>query len=65
MPKDAPRICTLPKDTMTRADAIKKYMQSKGMDAAKLQSTSKGAMEATGTDEPSWAKDRRVDVELL
>jgi hypothetical protein len=26
--------------------------------------TSRGEMDATGTDESSWAKDRRVDVVL-
>jgi hypothetical protein len=26
--------------------------------------TSRGEMDATGTDEPGWSKDRRVDVVL-
>lgn len=48
----------------SRADAVAGYITSKGMDKAKTESTSRGAMDATGTDEPSWARDRRVDVML-
>jgi hypothetical protein len=29
-----------------------------------MESTSRGAMDAVGTDEPSWARDRRVDISL-
>jgi peptidoglycan-associated lipoprotein len=47
-----------------RADAISKYLASKGLDKAQMSSTSRGAMDAVGTDEPSWAKDRRVDLLL-
>jgi peptidoglycan-associated lipoprotein len=46
----------------SRADAVAGYIVSKGMDKAKTESTSRGAMDATGTDEPSWSRDRRVDV---
>jgi peptidoglycan-associated lipoprotein len=48
----------------SRADAVAKYMLGKGMDKAKTESSSRGAMDATGGDEPSWARDRRVDVML-
>ena len=48
----------------SRADSVGKYMLGKGMDKAKTESTSRGAMDATGGDEPSWARDRRVDVML-
>lgn len=48
----------------SRADAVAGYITSKGLDKAKAESTSRGAMDATGTDEPSWARDRRVDVLL-
>jgi len=48
----------------SRADSVAKYMLNKGMDKAKTESTSRGAMDATGGDEPSWARDRRVDVML-
>ena len=48
----------------SRADSVKNYIGDHGMDKAKLDSTSRGAMDATGTDEPSWARDRRVDILL-
>lgn len=48
----------------SRADAVRDYIVSHGMDKTKTDSTSRGAMDATGTDEPSWARDRRVDIML-
>jgi peptidoglycan-associated lipoprotein len=48
----------------SRADAVRDYITGHGMDKAKTDSTSRGAMDATGTDEPSWARDRRVDIML-
>jgi peptidoglycan-associated lipoprotein len=48
----------------SRADAVKDYIIGHGMDKAKTDSTSRGAMDATGTDEPTWARDRRVDIML-
>ena len=48
----------------SRADAIAKYIAGKGLDKGQMSTTSRGAMDATGTDEPSWAKDRRVDLML-
>jgi peptidoglycan-associated lipoprotein len=47
-----------------RADSVDVYILGRGMDKARTESTSRGAMDATGTDEPSWARDRRVDVML-
>jgi peptidoglycan-associated lipoprotein len=47
-----------------RADSVAKYLGSKGLASNQVQTTSRGAMEATGTDEPGWAKDRRVDLML-
>jgi peptidoglycan-associated lipoprotein len=48
----------------SRADSVTQYLVGKGMDKAKTESTSRGAMDATGADEPSWARDRRVDMML-
>ncbi len=48
----------------SRADSVAGYMRSKGMDKAKTESTSRGAMDATGSDDPTWARDRRVDLML-
>jgi peptidoglycan-associated lipoprotein len=48
----------------SRADSVATYLVKKGMDKAKAESSSRGAMDATGSDEPSWARDRRVDMML-
>jgi len=48
----------------SRADSVAGYLNGKGMDKGKTESTTRGAMDATGSDEPSWARDRRVDIML-
>jgi peptidoglycan-associated lipoprotein len=48
----------------SRADAVKDYIVKQGLDKSKTDSSSRGAMDAAGTDEPSWARDRRVDIML-
>lgn len=48
----------------SRADSVATYLTGKGMDKSKAESTTRGAMDATGYDEPSWARDRRVDIML-
>jgi peptidoglycan-associated lipoprotein len=47
-----------------RADNVKSAIVTAGLDGAKIDSTSRGEMDATGTDESSWSKDRRVDIML-
>ncbi|MCC6903396.1 MAG: OmpA family protein [Polyangiaceae bacterium] len=47
-----------------RADSVKQYVLDKGMDSQRVSTSSRGEMEAKGTDEPTWAADRRVDVRL-
>jgi peptidoglycan-associated lipoprotein len=47
-----------------RADAVGQYLATRGMSKSKAQSTSRGAMDASGTSEATWQKDRRVDVVL-
>jgi len=47
-----------------RADNVKGAIIAAGMDQAKVTSTSRGELDATGTDEASWARDRRVDILL-
>jgi peptidoglycan-associated lipoprotein len=47
-----------------RADNVKNVIVGQGMSSSKVATTSRGAMDATGVDEASWAKDRRVDVTL-
>jgi peptidoglycan-associated lipoprotein len=48
----------------SRADAVGTYLDGHGVDKAKTQTTSRGAMDATGSDESGWQHDRRVDVLL-
>ena len=43
-----------------RAQAAKKYLVNLGVKADRLRVVPKGELEATGTDEASWAKDRKV-----
>lgn len=47
-----------------RADAVAGYVEKHGLNRARVQSTSRGAMDATGMDEATWQKDRRVDILL-
>lgn len=47
-----------------RADNVKGAVVNAGMTAAKTLTTSRGELDASGGDEPGWAKDRRVDVVL-
>jgi peptidoglycan-associated lipoprotein len=47
-----------------RADNVKGAVVSAGMTAAKALTTSRGELDATGSDDASWAKDRRVDIVL-
>ncbi|MGH7296157.1 MAG: OmpA family protein [Polyangiaceae bacterium] len=48
----------------SRADAVGTYLDARGMSKAKTLETSRGAMDASGTDESGWRRDRRVDVLL-
>jgi peptidoglycan-associated lipoprotein len=43
---------------------VKTVIAGEGMNADKMATTSRGEMDANGTDEESWSKDRRVDVVL-
>jgi len=47
-----------------RADAVRQYLFSLGIDPSNIEVTSRGKLDATGTDEASWARDRRVDIDL-
>lgn len=47
-----------------RAGSVASLLTQKGMDKGKLETSSKGAIEATGTDEEGMARDRRVDLFL-
>jgi peptidoglycan-associated lipoprotein len=47
-----------------RAENVKKYIAKKGLAEDKMSITSRGEMDAEGTDEAGWSKDRRVDIVL-
>jgi peptidoglycan-associated lipoprotein len=48
----------------TRAESVRKYLHDLGVQRERLSATSRGELDATGTDETGWAGDRRVDIEL-
>jgi len=47
-----------------RADNVKRVIVEEGMNDEKAATTSRGEMDATGTDEETWSRDRRVDIVL-
>jgi peptidoglycan-associated lipoprotein len=48
-----------------RSGSVAEFLQKKGMETGRLSATSKGEMEATGTDEEGWARDRKVEIFLV
>ncbi|NOU33483.1 MAG: OmpA family protein [Polyangiaceae bacterium] len=49
---------------LARADSVGNYVKTHGLPEKQVQTSSRGKLDASGTDEPSWAKDRRVDLAL-
>jgi peptidoglycan-associated lipoprotein len=47
-----------------RARSVHSFLGQLGVPGDKLHDTSRGELDATGTDEVGWRKDRRVDVRL-
>ena len=47
-----------------RADTVRDYLSTLGVNGAKLTARSRGKLDATGTEEIGWKRDRRVDVML-
>jgi peptidoglycan-associated lipoprotein len=47
-----------------RADSVGSQLQSQGLGPDRMQTSSRGELDATGTDEPSWALDRKVQIFL-
>lgn len=47
-----------------RAGSIAEFLAKKGLESNRMQTTSKGEFEASGTDEDGWARDRKVEVLL-
>ena len=48
----------------SRADTVKGFLDLKGMPSTRVAVSSRGELDAQGTDERSWAEDRRVDIRL-
>jgi peptidoglycan-associated lipoprotein len=47
-----------------RAASVSQYLGRLGVAEPQMAVTTRGALEATGTDESSWKQDRRVDIQL-
>ena len=47
-----------------RADSVRAYLQRLGVSTRQLSETTRGAIDAAGTDEAGWRVDRRVDLRL-
>jgi peptidoglycan-associated lipoprotein len=48
----------------SRASTVNKYLAALGVSPEQMAETSRGELDATGTDESSWQLDRRVDLRL-
>lgn len=47
-----------------RAASVSQYLGRLGVGEPQMAVTTRGALEATGTDEAGWKQDRRVDIQL-
>jgi peptidoglycan-associated lipoprotein len=47
-----------------RAGGVASYLNRKGLGEQRVATSSRGELDATGTDEASWARDRSVDILL-
>ena len=47
-----------------RAGSVAGYLGSKGLGNARLETSSRGELDAQGTDEATWAADRKVEIFL-
>jgi peptidoglycan-associated lipoprotein len=47
-----------------RAASVSSYMSRLGVGEPQMSVSTRGALEATGTDESGWKQDRRVDIQL-
>lgn len=48
----------------SRSNAVKRYLVDLGVADGRVRASSRGEMDAVGTDEESMAKDRRVDIDV-
>ncbi len=47
-----------------RAESVRQYLEQHGLAKSRIETTSRGELDAKGYDEATWAKDRRVDIVL-
>lgn len=47
-----------------RADTVGKYLGARGLGKDRVETSSRGKLDATGTDEAGWAQDRKVQILL-
>ena len=47
-----------------RAGSVAGFLQKKGLEDGRMETSSKGEFEATGTDDDGWARDRKVEILL-
>lgn len=47
-----------------RAASVARFLEGAGLPQASISTMSRGEMDAHGTDEEGWARDRRVDIVL-
>ena len=48
-----------------RAETVASYLERLGVETAKVADSTRGALDARGTDEAGWRVDRRVDLQLV
>jgi peptidoglycan-associated lipoprotein len=48
----------------SRSAVVKQFLSSHGVEGGRISTTSRGKLDASGTDEDGWRRDRRVDVVL-
>jgi peptidoglycan-associated lipoprotein len=48
----------------SRAESVRSYLTELGVALSRIDATSRGELDATGTDDASWQLDRRVDIAL-
>lgn len=47
-----------------RAGSVSAYLAKKGLPDGRMETSSRGELDASGDDESGWSKDRRVDILL-
>lgn len=47
-----------------RADVVGDYLDKRGLGSSRVETSSRGKLDATGTDEAGWAQDRKVQILL-